>query len=1531
MKQLQAVYADSANSYDFLAKKGEILAKVQGELEKKTDDYRNLLTLTKMSLLEHRSATEELAEAAEKATSAYKEAKKETDTYKKALDAADDALASYKKQLIDSGESLKKHKDEITALKKAQLDAKEAYKISKESTAELKKEMDSANASYARNASNIKYCEEHQELYSRQIIESETELINLNREIDKNNTYLQEAATSADGTAHSIDKYGKEVKDAAEDTKSFANAADLLAQAIVASGAIEGAEKLRDAIVDTAKASIGYESAFAGVRKTVDGTAEELEALSGGLRNMSLEIPIAATELAGIAEAAGQLGIAKENILGFTEIVANLSTTTDLSAEEAAISLARIANITGLMAAEYDNFGSTLVALGNNSAAFESEILEMANRLAGMGSIVEASNAQLLGIATTLVSVGIEAESGGTAFSKLLGNIELAVETGSEKVQQYAKVAGMSVQEFSDAWREDAVGAVTAFIEGLGDLDSQGQSAIVILDEMGITEQRLRNAILKLSEAEGLLSKNLELANSAWVENTALTDEAAVRFETTESKIILLQNAVNNLKITMGDQLTAAIGEPLEALTDFVGGLDDFVQKYPGITSAITALAAGFGTLAVIGTVLPLVASLGSALVALPHGAAIAGIGALAVAVGTFAATLPKATDEVDNLAKEIDAIGKQIDKTRESILDLKSANEEETASLKTEQEEISKAIQTVEELGKKTDITASESEILKTAMDKLNRLIPGLKLSYDNLNDSLEDTVYHLRLVASAQALVDEAVSKTELRESLEGMTSALESDVSNAKKTRDDAQALFDEKKELERQFFESRKNQKQTEEALKPGESPWSPYSEDLKTLTEELADAEVKYSNAVGARDANKRKITELNSEIANLDKKYAETAEEIKKANSKLFGDIGNTTDEAANAFDEFITAVENSGKKSASALADYGEAFKAGFSVPFLTAINETASNSDEVLGAMMTRYRELVTTYGEGSEEVKAFVTGVNTTFAESAGAEDALVEGLKEYGIVVEETGKKAVTSTKATKEAIDEAGQTIIAHADTVKKNLEALSKEYDSAYKSARSSLDGIGGLFGEVAFKTDKSISDMLSGLDSQANYFTGYMLNLQRAAQIGIDEGLVAALADGSDESAGYLQKIIDEFNKVAVKYGENSEEAEAFVTDFNTKFEATSKAKDALAATMAGIQTNFEERAGDILAQADDLITELSGYSGNAYDEVSKAVSETLTDIADGFTKFQVAAQEKSQGIIDAALYIKQGINTTLEVLPEEMKVAGQNVSLGLSEGILDKAGVLEDTVRRLAKEAIIGAAKDELGIHSPSEEGREIGEFYDEGIAQGIERNESTVISANLKMISDLESASQSAAAAAGTALGNTMAKSMAAALQAGQALRQQVESGKLIVDGKVVQTAASVGIPSLTGQAAIDFNNEMKEFHNLPSDWSNQDIVDWLNGGGFHGSTGGSSSLGSAIEQAVKNESANANVLVSVSHLGNKGADGKTWGYGSSQHYNPNLSDQNIGASRIVINQTFNGKTSYYDAKQGSKAGVQEATYY
>lgn len=1367
-KKLQAQYAEEANTYDALSAKSKNLGAQYDELTKKLEEQKKALENQRELKKQYEAQTESLAKKAKEAAEAYKNAAEKTDKLKDAMREAKNAVNQ--------------------------------------------------------NAQNIEKAESRAKTYTRQITETETAQILLGRELDKTNMYLQEAATSADGTAHSIDKYGNEVKDAAEDTKSFANAADLLAQAIVASGAVEGAEKLRDAIVDTAKASIEYESAFAGVRKTVDGTAEELATISDGIKGMAAEIPIATTELAGIAEAAGQLGIETSGILSFTEVMAQLGVTTNLSANEAATSLAKFANITKMSESQYSNLGSSIVALGNNFATTEADIVAMATRLASTGEVVGLTEPQILAIATALSSVGIEAEAGGSAFSKLLKNIATEVETGSDSLEGYAKVAGMSAKEFAAAWERDAVSAVARFIDGLGNLEETGGSAITTLDALGLSEVRLSNAVLALASSEGILTEALNLSNTAWAENTALAEEAAIRFETTESKLQILNNTFNNLKITVGDELLDKFGGAIDGLTDLTQAADEYVKKNPDVVAGITAVAAGLGSLAVAGTVIPLITTLWGLLSANPVGLATAGILALAAASTTYYIASSDAVDAVSTFNRSLQETASQIDTTRESVIALKNAHDEETSAIQAEQSEIESAIQKIEELGNKTDLTASESEILKQSMDKLNGSIPGLRLSYDNLNDSLEDTVYHLRLVASAQALVDEAVAKSDLRDSLEGNFEQLDKDVENAKKSLDDANTLLDRYIKLRDEYTAPAATGSGRARGMG---STYNPYDEDVKRLEKAVEDANALYGMAIGAREANKRKIYEIDAEIASLDSQYAEKAEEIKNTTTDLF------------------TSTE-----------------------------------------------------------------TGATT-------AAEAVEEASDKIAVSTEKIGKSAA-STKVT---VDEAGKAIITHADTVKKNLETLSKEYDSAYKSAQSSLGGIGGLFGEVAFKTDKSISDMLSGLDSQADYFTGYMLNLQRASQIGIDEGLVAALADGSDESAGYLQKIIDEFNKVVLEFGEGSPEAEAFVTDFNTKFEATSKAKDALAATMAGIQTNFEERAGDILAQADDLITELSGYSGNAYDEVSKAVNETLTDIADGFTKFQVAAQEKSQGIIDAANYIKTGINTTLEVLPEEMKVAGQNVSLGLAEGILDKAGELEAVVRNLARETIINATRDELGIHSPSEEGREIGKFYDEGIGGGIKDKAYVVIDGMLYMINKLEAQSQSAAAAAGRSLGNTMAKSMAEALRAGQALRQQVESGTLTVDGKVVQTAASVGIPSLTGQAAIDFNNEMKDFHNLPSDWSNQDIVDWLNGGGFHSGT--SSSTQAAIDSALKNESSGK---VSLTQTTNK-----TWHDSYVNQLNANKSKSGSSGTTVVVNQTITGTTSYYDAKQGAKAGVQEATYY
>ena len=171
--------------------------------------------------------------------------------------------------------------------------------------------------------------------------------------------------------------------------------------------------------------SIDFESAFAGVRKTVDATEEEFAALSEGIRGMTKEIPASAVEISKVAEAAGQLGIEKEAILGFTRTMIDLGESTNLSADQAATALARLANITQMPQTEFGRLGSTVVALGNNLATTEAEIVEMGLRLAGAGKQVGMTEAEILSLAGALSSVGVEAQAGGSAFSRVMAQCNL--------------------------------------------------------------------------------------------------------------------------------------------------------------------------------------------------------------------------------------------------------------------------------------------------------------------------------------------------------------------------------------------------------------------------------------------------------------------------------------------------------------------------------------------------------------------------------------------------------------------------------------------------------------------------------------------------------------------------------------------------------------------------------------------------------------------------------------------------------------------------------------------------------------------------------------------------------------------------------------------------------------------------------------------------------------------------------------------------------------------------------------------------
>lgn len=350
-------------------------------------------------------------------------------------------------------------------------------------------------------------------------------------------------------------------------------------------GAVVGALGL------SAKAAISWESAFAGVLKTVDGTPRQLAKVEDGLRGLAKTLPASHEEIAAVAEAAGQLGIKTENVVSFTKTMIDMGESTNLSAEDAAKSLSRLSNIMGTSQNDFGKMGASIVGLGNNFATTEREIVEMSMRIAGVGKQAGLSEGDVFGLATALSSVGIEAEAGGTAVSLVMKKIGNEVAGGGDKVAEFARVAGMSSEEFSAAWRDDAGNALDMFVQGLGRARESGENVNGTLSELGITGIRESDALLRLSASGEVLSSALEQGNDEFERGTALAQEAAKRYETAESKISIAGNSLKDTAITIGATFLPAIAESAEAFSDFVEGIGKIPEPVLKIGSVLAGVA----------------------------------------------------------------------------------------------------------------------------------------------------------------------------------------------------------------------------------------------------------------------------------------------------------------------------------------------------------------------------------------------------------------------------------------------------------------------------------------------------------------------------------------------------------------------------------------------------------------------------------------------------------------------------------------------------------------------------------------------------------------------------------------------------------------------------------------------------------------------------------------------------------------------------------------------------------------------------
>lgn len=343
--------------------------------------------------------------------------------------------------------------------------------------------------------------------------------------------------------------------------------------------------------VGAVKAAIDWETAWAGVQKTNDGTAEQMTRLEEDLRNLATTLPATHEEIAAVAEAAGQLGVGVDDVAEFTETMINLGETTNLSADEAATALARFSNITGTSFSDVDRLGSALVGLGNNFATTESEILHMAQRLAAAGTQAGLSEGEIMGLATAMSSVGIEAEAGGTAIMQTFNNIDAAVRKGGDALDGWADLAGTTATEFAGIWRNEPAQAVDMVVQGLAKVDAEGGSVAGTLSELGVNGIRQADVLRRLASASEIAGDAMAMGNEEFERNGALSEEAAIRYETAAAKIQTAWNNIVDAAITAGSSLAPIVGDIAEGIGDLAGWFADLPEPVLGAAAAFAGVA----------------------------------------------------------------------------------------------------------------------------------------------------------------------------------------------------------------------------------------------------------------------------------------------------------------------------------------------------------------------------------------------------------------------------------------------------------------------------------------------------------------------------------------------------------------------------------------------------------------------------------------------------------------------------------------------------------------------------------------------------------------------------------------------------------------------------------------------------------------------------------------------------------------------------------------------------------------------------
>ena len=333
-------------------------------------------------------------------------------------------------------------------------------------------------------------------------------------------------------------------------------------------------------------AAMQFEAAMAGVKKTVDGTPEQIQTLSTEIKQLSIDLGLSSEAVADIAAQGGQLGIPIEQLGEFTEMAGKMSIAFGISADEAAESAAKLANVFGISMQDVEALGDAINTLGNNTAATEPDIVNSMIRIGGTAKQFGLAEEQAASLTAAFIALGKTPEVAATAINGLLTKLQTADVQGKD-FQDALDGIGLSANQLAEDINANPQDALSNFLETLSKLDSQ-QRSVATFKLFG---QEYADDVNLLVGSLDTYNDALALTEDKTATTGAMQNEFEAQMSTSSAEVARAEAAIMALTQSLGQHLLPIISATAGGVAGVAGAINSFAETFPMVTKLVVLVA----------------------------------------------------------------------------------------------------------------------------------------------------------------------------------------------------------------------------------------------------------------------------------------------------------------------------------------------------------------------------------------------------------------------------------------------------------------------------------------------------------------------------------------------------------------------------------------------------------------------------------------------------------------------------------------------------------------------------------------------------------------------------------------------------------------------------------------------------------------------------------------------------------------------------------------------------------------------------